>query len=572
MENENKESEERPATPMVGEEKPSQNKHYALYAVIAVLVVLLGLGLFTGRLDFMTGRAVAGDRASVEFYVMSQCPYGTQVEDAIAPVLKKLGNAVDFRIDFIGDANADGTFISLHGQPEVDEDLRQVCAMKIAPEKYMDYIICQNADIRNAAANAETCAADAGIGFDELTSCAESDEGKQLLAESFARAEKAGARGSPTIFIDGEAYNSGRDPLSFERAICQGLPGNSKCKDTPECGTDADCTAQPDKDGFCVSGSCEYKGPVQFDLLVLNDAKCGLSCDTTQILGATRQMFKGINERDIDVSSEEGKRLVSELGIKKAPAYLFSSAVTGSAGYTARMPNIATAFEQKGSWMKLLDEVTGATYWIDQTARNTYLASLGISPGDNKPTLNLFVMSQCPYGVAAEQTLKPVLDLFGDKIDFQLDYIVTDNGDGTFSSLHGQAETDEDIRQLCAKKIDANKYLNYIMCQNEDYKNVGANWEKCAVQAGIGKAALKACAEGTEGKALLSASAKKAAAFGASGSPTIVIEGEKYSGPRTAPACQAALCYAFDAAPGECSAPLADAGVQAAPAAGGCGA
>ncbi len=563
-------SAEKPDTPMLDGKTQffKQSRNYFLYGIIAVLAVLLGIGLFTDKLD-ITGMAVSGDKASVEFYVMSQCPYGTQVEDAMAPVLEKMGDAVDFSINFIGNANPDGTFSSLHGQPEVDEDIRQLCAMKIAPENYMDYIICQNKDIRNAAPNAGKCAAEAGIDSAALKSCFEGSEGKELLAASFAKADAANAQGSPTIKVNGNGYNSGRDPLSFQKEICKYARWHDECSSMPECSADIDCTAEPDKDGKCNAGKCEYTEPVPVEFIVLNDKRCGLACDPTQVIGATRNLFKGVNQRNVDASSDEGKKLVSELGIEKAPAYLFGASVTSSFAWR-NMPQIQGALEKKGEWYKLLDAAVGASYWIDHEKRSEYFKSLGITHGDNKPTLNLFVMSQCPYGVAAEQALKPVLDLFGDKIDFQLDYIVTDNRDGTFNSLHGQAETDEDIRQLCAKKIDAEKYLDYIACQNENYKNAGANWGRCAAKAGIDKGALKACAESSEGKALLSASAKKAAAFGASGSPTIVIEGEIYSGPRTASACQASICSAFDAAPGECSAPLADAGAPSVPA-GGCG-
>lgn len=546
-------------------------RHAVLYSIMAVLVVLLSVSLFTDRLDFITGKAVSGDKVKMEFYVMSQCPYGTEVEDAIAPVLEKMGDAVDFSINFIGGGSAESGFSSLHGQPEVDEDIRQLCAMKIAPEKYMDYIVCQNKDIRNAAANAETCAASAGIDFSELNACFEGAEGKQLLTESFAKANAAQAQGSPTIIVNGNDYNSGRDALSFQKEICKYARWHSECSEMPECTADTDCVAQPDKEGKCDASKCTYSDPVQFEVVVVNDAKCGTACDTTGALQTTKALFKGANIRTVDVSSDEGKKLVSELGLLKAPAYLFGSSVTESTTWKAR-PDLASAFEQKGAWMKLLDQAVGANWWIDQKARNDYLKGLGITSGDNKPTLNLFVMSQCPYGVQAEDALKPVLDLFGDKIDFQLDYIVSDNGDGTFNSLHGQAETDEDIRQLCAKKIAPAKYLNYIACQNKEYSNVAGNWEKCAAEAGIDRAALKTCAEGADGKALLSASAKKASLFGASGSPTIAVEGSSYSGARTAPAFQAALCSAFDAAPSECGTPLA-AAAEAAPAAGtGCGA
>ena len=148
---------------------------------------------------------------------MSQCPYGTQVEDAIAPVLEKFGDSVDFSVNFIAGDNGDGTFDSLHGQPEVDEDIRQVCAMKLSPKNYMKFIVCQNKDIRNAAANAEACAEEAGIDVDALKTCAEGAEGKALLSESIKKSEAVQASGSPTIKLNGVDYNSGRDATSLQR-------------------------------------------------------------------------------------------------------------------------------------------------------------------------------------------------------------------------------------------------------------------------------------------------------------------------------------------------------------------
>ncbi|MBU4246166.1 MAG: GILT family protein, partial [Nanoarchaeota archaeon] len=70
----------------------------------------------------------------------------------------------------------------------------------------------------------------------------------------------------------------------------------------------------------------------------------------------------------------------------------------------------------------------------------------------DKPIVQLFVMSQCPYGVQAENAIKPVLDTLKDKISFELRFIANQKADGTFSSLHGQAEVDENVRQLCAAK------------------------------------------------------------------------------------------------------------------------
>ena len=55
-----------------------------------------------------------------------------------------------------------------------------------------------------------------------------------------------------------------------------------------------------------------------------------------------------------------------------------------------------------------------------------------------KPLVQMFVMSECPYGVMSEEAFFPVAKLLKGKFDFELHFIANDNGDGTFQSLHGQ--------------------------------------------------------------------------------------------------------------------------------------
>ncbi len=114
--------------------------------------------------------------------------------------------------------------------------------------------------------------------------------------------------------------------------------------------------------------------------------------------------------------------------------------------------------------------------------------------------------------------------------------------------------------------------MDYVMCQNKDVSNVASNWEKCASETGVDKDQLKACAEGAEGKELMSKSVALANVFGASGSPTLVIDGSDYQGARTSTGYMAAICSAFDGTkPEGCSTKFDDAALQAsATAQGGC--
>jgi len=76
-------------------------------------------------------------------------------------VLDAFGKDIQFNINFIASAAGDG-FQSLHGQGEVDEDIRELCAItKYAKDmKYMDYIWCRNQDIKG---DWKKCTGDNGI-------------------------------------------------------------------------------------------------------------------------------------------------------------------------------------------------------------------------------------------------------------------------------------------------------------------------------------------------------------------------------------------------------------------------
>jgi predicted DsbA family dithiol-disulfide isomerase len=455
--------------------------------------------------------------AKLDFYVMSQCPYGTQVEDAVKPVLDKLGNSIVFTLNFIASENADGTFSSMHGQAEVDGDMMQLCAAKHYPDKYMAFIVCQNKNARDIQNNWKTCALENSMDESTLSTCFSGSEGKQLLSASIKASAAANARGSPTMYLNGKAYNGARDSTSFMRALCATLNNHPECVNLPACSTDNDCTAEPAKDGKCVNpgqkdAKCEYSNPVPMDLIVVNSKDCGDSCDTSRILAVTKQLFLGSKVRNVEYSSEEGKQLVEKYGIKILPAYLFSDNITKSPNYA----QISRALNKVGDMYQITPSAAGASY-------NPTLVEI-------PRKLDLFVMSQCPYGVMAEKNLKEVLDLFGSKINFSLRFIADQKADGTFSSLHGQKEVDEDLRQVCAMKYYPDKYYSYILCIDENYANAASIWEDCAQKNGLDVNTIKTCFEGSEGKQLLTENIKLGNELGIGSSPTFLINGKKQVG------------------------------------------
>ncbi|MDO8339784.1 MAG: thioredoxin domain-containing protein [Candidatus Burarchaeum sp.] len=180
-------------------------------------------------------QVVKTEKPKVEMFVMSFCPYGQQAENGIGPVANLLGEKISIEPHFIlgptpyyGDVASDcittgtGTNIcSLHGVKEVQEDERQICILKYAPEKWWDYAFY--VDSKCSLDTIDSCWHDAAkaTGVDEavVEKCF-ADEAPGLLAAEMALSSSKGVSGSPTIFVNGVNYNGGRSAENFKSAFC----------------------------------------------------------------------------------------------------------------------------------------------------------------------------------------------------------------------------------------------------------------------------------------------------------------------------------------------------------------
>ena len=148
-----------------------------------------------------------------------------------------------------------------------------------------------------------------------------------------------------------------------------------------------------------------------------------------------------------------------------------------------------------------------------------------------KPTLELFVMSYCPYGVQAEEKIIPIVKEFGDKIDFKLQFIAQEKEDPSvqditpFTSLHGYPEVAENIRQLLIAQEYPDRYLDYIFCRG---KKLDKSWEDCAEKLGIDVAKIQELFDSREAEQLFRENIKRAAELGIRASPTILVDGHKF--------------------------------------------
>lgn len=190
--------------------------------------------------------APKNDKPVVELFVMSHCPYGLQMEKGMVPVAELLGSKINFDIKFVS--------YSMHGKKELDEETRQNCIKKLNRGQYLKYVRCYW-----SAGDDKTCVKQTGIKDADLNKCIKEDDAKYKVTEQFdkkenwvgnfppvdfdkAANEKYGVAGSPTLVINGQEVQSGRDQQSLLDAVCAAFKtkpaecSKSLSKDSPVAG------------------------------------------------------------------------------------------------------------------------------------------------------------------------------------------------------------------------------------------------------------------------------------------------------------------------------------------------
>ncbi len=476
------------------------------------------------------------EKVVLDMYVMSQCPYGAQAGSEAIRSMANFGDNVELNFEYIANTQGSG-FGSLHGQPEVDEDIRQLCIEKHFPEKHFPYVLCFNENYGAGITQYQTCASQVGIDTSVVESCF-NGEGSTLLSNSISQTNLIGATGSPTIYLNGEKYTSGRSSADFTRAICKELnwedPG---CSNIPK--------------------------PVEIQVKVLTSSDCG-NCDTSQMLSVTQQLFPGATFEFFDLANGEGQDLVDNYNVQVLPAYLFGEDLQTTNTWRTNT-QIRGYFELTDYGYKLKSQATGASYNVDPAARAEALANLGIITGDNKPQIDFFVMSYCPYGNQAEEAIFPVFEQLKDSAEFNPKYVIYNNyGSGypeycldeanIYCSMHGIQELNQDVRELCVAKYSGMAdWFDFALKMNSDctFENADTCWTGVAETLGLDTEMISTCQQ-EEAIALLEESLSMGTTLGVRGSPTVFIDGSQYGGSRTANGYLGALCAAFEAAPEAC--------------------
>lgn len=156
-------------------------------------------------------------------------------------------------------------------------------------------------------------------------------------------------------------------------------------------------------------------------------------------------------------------------------------------------------------------------------------------PKSDKPKVELFVMTHCPYGTQAEKAMIPAIKTLGDKIDAKIRFV--------HYFMHAPEE-DETPIQVCIREEQPDKFLDYLECFLED-----GDSGRCLSEKGLN---VDSCVE-NNADGYYEEDSALSQGYGVGGSPTLVINGAVISFTRSPAGALSIICSAFNTPPEECS-------------------
>jgi hypothetical protein len=171
-------------------------------------------------------------KLKMDVYIMSYCPFGVRFVDGILnPMVSDLGDSLDWTPYYILYDKGNGQLDSMHGEQEVQEDLRQICIReKWGTKTWLAYMNCFSTEIfakqkGGGAASWDFCAKKAGINSADLQKCYDNDA-KTLAKKDIDMARNYGANGSPTAVYNCSKSIVGAIPYDrIKPAICKMYTG-----------------------------------------------------------------------------------------------------------------------------------------------------------------------------------------------------------------------------------------------------------------------------------------------------------------------------------------------------------
>ncbi len=173
----------------------------------------------------------------------------------------------------------------------------------------------------------------------------------------------------------------------------------------------------------------------------------------------------------------------------------------------------------------------------------------------DKPMLDAHIVSRCPFGLQMQRAMADAIETAPELANYvTVRYMGTvDSSALGINAMHGAEEAKENLRQICIREEQKNKYWAYVSCQMKSGDTAG-----CEKSTGIDSAKLNSCmTDKARGVTYAAEDFKLGTKYNVTGSPTLIMGDAQVSefdfGGRSADAIKGLICAASNTPSAFCS-------------------
>lgn len=402
------------------------------------------------------------------------------ISDAVNRRIK----AASLKVYPIVSKDSKGNFTAKNGEQELDEARRIAVIGNFYSDRLRDYLTGRVFDM--SGNGWKDAAVYAGINPDKLEEKVKSDNNKSL-ENAYARANVLNVDSS-ALFIDGKAFEGYQRLIGVYNAVNTSLP--KSCQ---------------------IPLPAGYNPPTKSALPSLWAVLGTGNKKNDQLIRVFDRWFEGIKPEYLAHDSSTVKEKFPWLVY--TPSYIMPD--------TEDVRKILNDYINAGEFKVN----SGYIVYEDRSSNGFY-----ISKPEKENTVEMYIMSQCPYGVASGNLLFGAQKegLLPNDFKIELHFIgnvnVNNEGVRSFSSLHGEAEWKENARQLFIANKFPDKIGDYVLERNKDVTS--QDWQKAAKAAGIDAALVEAGTK--EAEDMLEKDFKITDALGIGSSPSFIVNGREF--------------------------------------------
>lgn len=260
-----------------------------------------------------------------------------------------------------------------------------------------------------------------------------------------------------------------------------------------------------------------YSEPI-IKVQVLTDDLCEACNPEEAILGLKRELPTVLTEK-VDFNSEDGKNLISKIGIKTIPAFVFSKEIEN----TPLFVQAQTVFEKKEDVYLLNSVAVGLPVGKYTNPPSSIEGDMTTGPEDAKVKIVQFSDFQCPYCKEMHETvISKILAEYGEKVQFVFKNLPL--------SFHAQAENASLATQCASEQGKFIEFADKLFSTQDTWgATTGTqSFKNYAAQLKLNTADFNECLDSKKYSEKIASDVLEAQSFGITGTPGTFIN-DKFS-------------------------------------------